>query len=505
LELEVLRALAPEVHLGRWLTVCADVAVLEVGDEGWRFAHDKLRAGILDALPGNVRPGLHRQVAETLEGSFPERVEERVGMLAHHWEQAEEPEKAIEYLLRAGDQARLAYANEEAIALYRAAIEQVGQLLRGEGEPSEEWRKTAVQLHEGLGDVLEWTGQHDEARDVYGSALVQVSKRDPIWQARLHRKIGNIWRLQRRYEEALQTYDLAETALGREPAEAALEWWQERVQIQLERMWMYFWLDQWHEMSELADNVRPIVEQHGTPTQRVNFFISLGGMIFRRDRCVASEESLAFCQAALAISQESGNLSEIAWAQHMLGFNQLWHGDLDEAEEQMQTALRLAGRTGDVVHQSRCLNYLTILYRKRGQVEKTRHYISRSLAAATAAQMLEYVAVAKANLAWVAWREGNLFETRENGRAALKLWEQISFVYPIQWTALWPLIGVALAQDQISEAVDYARALLEPTQQCLPDALTAVVEEAIKTWEGGEAETARTYLSQAIELAQELG
>jgi hypothetical protein len=31
------------------------------------------------------------------------------------------------------------------------------------------------------------------------------------------------------------------------------------------------------------------------------------------------------------------------------------------------------------------------------------------------------------------------------------------------------------------------------------------VEEAIKTWEGGEAETARTYLSQAIELAQELG
>jgi oligopeptide transport system substrate-binding protein len=122
LDLGVLRALAPEVDLSRWLTVCADVAVLEVGDEGWRFAHHKLRAGVLDALPNDTRPRLHRQVAETLERSFPERVEEQVGLLAHHWERAEDPEKAIGYLSRAGDQARLAYAHQEAIDYYERAL-----------------------------------------------------------------------------------------------------------------------------------------------------------------------------------------------------------------------------------------------------------------------------------------------------------------------------------------------------------------------------------------------
>jgi tetratricopeptide (TPR) repeat protein len=152
-----------------------------------------------------------------------------------------------------------------------------------------------------------------------------------------------------------------------------------------------------------------------------------------------------------------------------------------------------------------CLTYLTVIYRKRRQVEETRHYVSRSLPVATAAKMVEYIAAAKANLAWVAWREKDLSRAQENGRAALELWQQPLPVYPFQWTALWPLIGVALAQAQVSEAVDYARALLEPAQQRFPDALTAVVEEAIKAWEGGESETTRTHLNQATDLAQELG
>ena len=190
----------------------------------------------------------------------------------------------------------------------------------------------------------------------------------------------------------------------------------------------------------------------------------------------------------------------------MLGFSYLWRGDLNEAEEHFQVGLRLTERTGDIVVQSRCLTYLTIIHRKRRQVEEVRHYVSRSLAVATAGQMLEYIGMARANLAWLAWREGDLSETEANGRTALESWQQVPIGQaPFQWTALWPLIGVALAQDQVSEAVDYARALLEPTQQLLSEALTAIVEEAIHTWEGGDLEETRTNLDQAVELAQEMG
>jgi len=270
-------------------------------------------------------------------------------------------------------------------------------------------------------------------------------------------------------------------------------------------MWLHYWQAEFHQIAELAEKARPAVEQYGTPDLRSRFFQGLVIMAQRRDRYVISEETMAHAQACLEAIRESGKPSAIALAQFMLGFSHLWRDELDEAEEYMQAALKLAERLGDVVVQSRCLTYLTILYRKRGQSEEVQHYISRALDVATAGNMLEYISAAKANLAWVKWYVGNLSEAQENGQIALEMWQQAPLVYPFKWTALWPLISVAYVQYQVSEAVDYARTLLEPTQQRLPDALTALLEEAIKSWEGGETETAHTYLNQTIELAQELG
>jgi tetratricopeptide (TPR) repeat protein len=231
-------------------------------------------------------------------------------------------------------------------------------------------------------------------------------------------------------------------------------------------------------------------------------------MYSRRDRYVVSVETLTYCQTALAISQESENLAEIAWARFMLGFSQLWFGHLDEAEKQMQEALELARRTGDVVHQSRCLTYLTVLYRKRGLLDETRQYVSRSLAAARVARMLEYTGMAQANRAWLAWREGDLAQAEADGCAALELWRQLPASHSscaFQWTALWPLIAVAVAQDQVVEASKCLHGLLESTQQRLPGDLETAVGLAARAFEKADAETARIHLAQAIELAQELG
>jgi ABC-type oligopeptide transport system substrate-binding subunit/class 3 adenylate cyclase len=86
------------------------------------FKHHLTQEAAYNGLLKKERRAYHRQVAEALEQLFPERVEEQVGLLAHHWERAEEPEKAIEYLSRAGDQARLAYAHQEAIDYYERAL-----------------------------------------------------------------------------------------------------------------------------------------------------------------------------------------------------------------------------------------------------------------------------------------------------------------------------------------------------------------------------------------------
>jgi tetratricopeptide (TPR) repeat protein len=160
---------------------------------------------------------------------------------------------------------------------------------------------------------------------------------------------------------------------------------------------------------------------------------------------------------------------------------------------------------GDTYLQTQCLTYLTIVYRKWGQVEEATDYALRSLEAATSVQNPAYIGAARANLTWVAWRKANLTEALEKGKAALELWQQSETGFMFQWVSLFPLTSVALAHDRIPEAVEYARGLLEPAQQALPDALQTVLEGAIETWERGEPEAARTYFDRAIELAQELG
>jgi DNA-binding SARP family transcriptional activator len=478
----------------------------------YRFRHILFQKYLYNRLDPVERAHLHQAVGAALEMLYEEEAEEIAAIetgaaqLARHFEAAGVVKKAVEYLRQAGERAQGLYANEEAIGYLRRAL----FLLEDSplAETQRRWQQEeAARLHERLGDVLEWTGEHEKAVTAYQGALGHIPEGDRIWQSQLHRKVGNVWRLQSQHERALRAYRRAAIALEGAAAESPPERWQEWVQIQLERMWLYYWLGQWREMSELA-KIRSSVEQHGTPSQCISFFLCLASMNNRRDRYVVSEETLTFCRIALAIGQETQDAGEIAWARFVLGFSQLWHGDLGEAEKQMQTALALAEQTGDIVHQSRCLTYLAIVYRKSGQLDQTRQSASRGLAAAKAGHMLEYVGTAQANLAWVAWRKGNLAEAEANGQAALELWQQLPASHSscaFQWTALWPLIGVALAQDRADEAAACASVLLASTQQLLPGGLAAVVEKAIKAQEEGDAERARACFGHALALAQEMG
>ncbi len=129
------------------------------------FKHQLTQEAAYNGLLRKDRRIYHRQVAEALERLYPERIEEQVGLLAHHWERAKEPEKAIGYLLRAGNQAHLAYANEEALAYFHRAL----ALLDGSqlSESRKDWRLEALK---GLGQIYFGTGKVAEAEEPFREA-----------------------------------------------------------------------------------------------------------------------------------------------------------------------------------------------------------------------------------------------------------------------------------------------------------------------------------------------
>ncbi len=474
-------------------------------ESAYMFKHILMQGVVYETILLHQRRVLHGIVARAIEKLYADRLLEFLGLLAHHYSRAQENEKAVEYNVIAGKRAKDSFANQEAISFYKAALMHVEQILYGKNEKADTWRDSAMQTQESMGDLLDITGKHEEARAAYQKALPLVPENDRISRSRMHRKSGNSWVIERRYEEAVLSYATAETSLGQESSEPDPEWWQEWIAIQLDRILMHYWLAQTEEMGELLEKTRRVIDQYGTLDQRALFFQRLSWMAFRRYNYRISEETLAHAQAAVTASVESANLSLLGYNRFSVGFCHLWRGELDEATEHLQGALSLSERIGDVTLQARCLTYLTIAYRKRRQVEETRNYISQSLDVAMEGNMIEYIGTAKANLAWVAWREGNVAKAEELGRAALDLWGQLPIVYSFQWTALWPLIGVSLDQGKITESIDFGRSLLEPFQQRLPDALSEVVGEAMKAWDRGHQKKSARHLEQSVQMAQEMG
>jgi len=126
IDLDLLRAIEPTINLDTWLTTCAAAAVLEVGESGtregsWRFAHDKLREGLLAELEPNERRRLHQQVAKALEALHSDRTQ-YANQLAYHWGKAGDVMRELRYTRLAGEQAIRSSANREAIHYFNRAL-----------------------------------------------------------------------------------------------------------------------------------------------------------------------------------------------------------------------------------------------------------------------------------------------------------------------------------------------------------------------------------------------
>ncbi len=136
--------------------------VFESDPVSYRFTHHKIREVVYAGLSPPRRIHLHQAVAHALEGQFQGHAEQIAGQLAHHYAEAREASRAVDYWLLAGDRARLLYAHQEAIAHYRRAL----AILRQQGA-HERAARTLMKL--GLTHQIAF--EHQQARQMYDEGL----------------------------------------------------------------------------------------------------------------------------------------------------------------------------------------------------------------------------------------------------------------------------------------------------------------------------------------------
>ncbi len=92
------------------------------------FKHSLTQEAVYGTLLSDRRKSYHLSVAQALEHHFADREIELSALLAHHFEAGGQLNKAITYLLQAGDRSRLENAFEEAQRNYSRAVELLAEI-----------------------------------------------------------------------------------------------------------------------------------------------------------------------------------------------------------------------------------------------------------------------------------------------------------------------------------------------------------------------------------------
>lgn len=340
------------------------------------FRHILMSDAIYSTLLRKERSALHSRVAETIEQLYADRIEDQVELLANHFRWSTRLDRALHYLILAGQKAFRNHVNQQARMHYEAALDLLKQV---EFEPYQ-----AYQIHVGLGDCLMFSGEYPEARKHYELALREIQQEPLGEKARerssVLRKIARTHERQGDYEIALQRLSEAQEAL-----EATGQLYvNEQARIWNDRAWIYF----------------------------------------RRGELTEAERLL---REALSQVEDSTDYDVIASIYNRLGGIAYNQGDWEQAANALRKSIQIREETHDLVNLATLLNNLGLLEIEMGQLDSALENLARSYELKKRLNQPEGVAMALNNLGWLRIQRGELGEARSALQQALDLARQIGY------------------------------------------------------------------------------
>ncbi len=365
LDLAVLQVCAGSIDMQRWLLDCANAAVLEVQDQRWRFAHDKLREAVLSALEPQARARLHAQAAGAIETVYPGDPR-HAASLAYHWRIAGEPVKEMKYARQAGVEARNVSAFVEAIAFFQRALELAANInivddrLRWQGY-----------LNEQLGGTLFWMGRWNESRSHFEAGLASARQigDQPVIAAALN-GLADVALQQGSYIEA-EAYYGESLGIGQAINNADV------LTHALAGLGDVAWrVGAYRQSQEYLEENLALARSTGKLPFVINALNMLGIAYSMQKKY---EQAKACFGEAVRLAQESGNRARVAQALGNLGEVARIEHRYDEARQYLRETLAIDIEVDNRYGQANTLYSLGALAYHRQAYDEARRYFFRAL------------------------------------------------------------------------------------------------------------------------------
>ena len=390
-----------EGDLFELLEMLAHQNLLSIDLQGhYGLFHSLIAESIYNGMPLAKRRKMHRQVGRSLEAYYREKPDEVADEIARHFLRAEAHQKAVPYLLKAGDRALKTYANADAREAYEKAL----NIVEGDGSGKIWDGRIYSELLCSYVEVLTRTGDRSRAQGYAEKALVFEGLTSGQ-RGGIYRNLGVTLMSGGKYQEAEKAFLQSAEIFGKQedrPAEIA------------------------------------------TLFKLVNLYWVTGN----------SREASQCVQSTVKLCQATGDDFYLAGGAYLLAHDHLTNSRFFKAEAVFQDALRRYEKLGDERYIHACLMSLQEIYTYRGQLQKAEALLKRAIEAycnqgiiATASYTLD--------LGYVYFESGDSQQAETCYLSALKDLIELGNQRKLSLAHV-RLSELALAKGDVHKALDYA-------------------------------------------------
>jgi len=404
------------------------------------FKHHLTQEAAYNGLLRRERRSLHRQVAEAWERLSPDRVEERLGLLAHHWEQAGDRERAVEYLRRAGEQAAAQFANAEAVTYFTRALDLT----------SEEDLTARYDLFLARERVCDLQGVREaQTQDLAALEALAAALGDDERRAEVALRQAHYGMQTSDYPAAIAAAQEA-IGLARGAGDTYLE---ARAHLQSGRVLQD--LGDYEAAQHSLERALSLAREAGSLTLEARCLHTLGFVYSYQGDL---ERGALYVGQALRLSRELGAQDREGSALWLLGGRLIRQGEYDSAEMQLQQCLQIRRQLGDRHALAFTLGSLGWLRYRLGDYGGARPYHEQFLAIVRETQHARGVSIALSHLARVSLRLGDAEQGRQYAQEALRVGLGARDRFAQSWAseALGHALGDLVRLDEAAEAFQRA-------------------------------------------------
>jgi class 3 adenylate cyclase/tetratricopeptide (TPR) repeat protein len=463
-------------------------------DMEFRFHHLLIQETVYHSLLLRRRERLHHKIAEGIETLYRDRSEEHVEQLAFHYAESKDIDRALPYLIRAGQHAADRFANDEALRYYRQAVD----FLLKTNAPLEQ----RIQLYNGLGSVQGFVADYDGAINSFRTALElarTAGRMPPRSVAEIMRRIGRVYERRSDYAEALHWLNASLAELERDPSAARSE---ERARILNDIGWVYYRRGEFDEAYQWRMRSLQMIEGTDHYSEMASAYAGLVALFTRKGDW---ERALAYGEKGLQLREMIGDTFGMSQSHTSLGSIAGEQCDWDRALRHFDQALEIKQRIGDISGISRLNSNLGFLYLEKGDYARAALCCQKALEIAERIQNRNLICQALINLASV-----NILRN------------EFADAYPLLMRSLDIATGTG-SQELWSEAegllaeVHLGQKQFEPARQLAQQAATRASEigshliegKALRTLaklarEQGDLEAADDYIQRALRVMNDL-